>query len=101
MNNFERECPYCGGSAFCELMDNGVGMQQCQPFICDWCGSQEIGAHQENSSANIHEKKTGWWMHPDLFELKDEDFCNLRKMRIKTLKSKYDYENRGRLQRIE
>lgn len=33
------ECPCCGGQAFAEFVDVGVGMVQCQPYECQECGA--------------------------------------------------------------
>lgn len=31
-------CPECGQLAECDLVDNGIGMQQCGPYGCEPCG---------------------------------------------------------------
>lgn len=30
-------CPECGKECEAEFIDNGVGMQQCGPYVCDPC----------------------------------------------------------------
>jgi hypothetical protein len=30
-------CPECGKKCEAEFVDNGVGMQQCGPYVCDPC----------------------------------------------------------------
>ena len=31
-------CPRCGAEAVCDTVDNGVGEQQCGPYVCVACG---------------------------------------------------------------
>lgn len=31
------QCPRCGGELECDMVDNGVGMEQCGPYGCPAC----------------------------------------------------------------
>ena len=31
-------CPDCGKKAYYDVVDIGVGLTQCGPAGCDWCG---------------------------------------------------------------
>jgi hypothetical protein len=33
-----RCCPRCDAPAVCDTVDNGVGEQQCGPYVCVACG---------------------------------------------------------------
>lgn len=35
------ECPCCGGKAYAEFCDVGVGMVQIEPYVCSDCGTSE------------------------------------------------------------
>lgn len=37
----EMHCPKCWETARADFVDNGVGMQQSNPFYCDACGCIE------------------------------------------------------------
>ena len=39
------KCPRCGREAECDMVDNGVGMQQCGPYGCEPCGWVQPDPH--------------------------------------------------------
>lgn len=43
MENYTQKCPYCQSSMECDMVDIGIGFQQCGPFHCESCGASEIG----------------------------------------------------------
>ncbi len=55
------ECPYC--EEFCEAdwVDVGVGLVQCGPYHCDFCGASQIGPYDEKRELTDIEKKTNWY----------------------------------------
>lgn len=38
----KQDCPYCSTECECDLVDVGVGFQQCGPFHCENCGASEM-----------------------------------------------------------
>lgn len=38
-----RDCPYCKSEMDADWVDVGVGMVQCGPYHCYYCGASEIG----------------------------------------------------------
>lgn len=34
----QKPCPDCGSIAFCDVVDIGIGVQQCGPYYCEECG---------------------------------------------------------------
>lgn len=101
----KRECPYCGDTALCETVHNGVCLQQVGPFICEFCGSAEMGIHEDKKEANDYEKALGWWMHPELLNFPaapvDVYIQSIHEARIKILRERYKSQHRSRLQSIE
>lgn len=63
MDNYQKNCPYCGTPCECDTVDVGVGFVQCGPYHCDECGASEIGPEQfdKNFSATREERATGWY----------------------------------------
>ena len=56
-----RKCPYCGDDCDADWVDVGVGMTQCGPYHCMFCGASEIGPHDEEREYTEDEKRTGWY----------------------------------------
>ena len=54
-------CPYCQRPCDCDLVDVGVGMVQCSPYHCQFCGASEIGPHDTPRKLFDDEKRTGWY----------------------------------------
>lgn len=54
-------CPYCSAICRADYVDIGVGMQQCGPFHCEFCGASEIGAYDEERSLTPQEVDCGWY----------------------------------------
>ncbi len=40
-------CPKCDAICEADAVDNGVGMQQCGPYVCEQCGWVEKQEHPE------------------------------------------------------
>jgi hypothetical protein len=45
--DFEMKCPKCGAEAMANFVDNGVGMQQIEPYYCEACDWVEGGCPQD------------------------------------------------------
>lgn len=56
-------CPYCGLAMECDEVDVGVGMVQCGPYLCDFCGASEMGPEKvyPNQPRPFTEKDQIWW----------------------------------------
>ncbi len=100
MNDFQCECPFCGGLAECETTHNGVGLQQTQPYICNDCGSTQMNPWGEETNATEEEKRFGWWRHPD-FDDKALDFLNTFRANLKEAQRKQQMKENSRLMRVE
>lgn len=37
-NDLKIKCPKCGAECEADFVDNGVGNQQCGPYVCEACG---------------------------------------------------------------
>lgn len=59
-------CPHCGGEAYAEYVDIGVGYQQVTPAVCGTCGASQMYGwlDQDANPADEDEKRTGWWKGP-------------------------------------
>lgn len=59
-DSYHNICPYCGEIIECDLVDIGVGFQQCGPYYCDQCGASEI--HPDDKlQLDEDEKYTGFY----------------------------------------
>lgn len=99
MNDFQCECPFCGGLAQCETMHNGVCSQQSQPYICDDCGSTEMSPWQTPQGTE-EELKYGWYRHPDLDD-KALDFLKKFRENLSEEQRKQQLKENSRLMRVE
>ena len=53
-------CPYCGEIMQCDIVDVGVGYQQCGPYHCESCGASEIHP-DDHLPLDEDEKETGYY----------------------------------------
>ena len=53
-------CPYCGEIMECDMVDIGIGYQQCGPHYCENCHASEIHS-SDTLELNPFEKETGYY----------------------------------------
>lgn len=53
-------CPYCKFPCECDVVDIGIGYQQCGPYFCENCQASQIGPY-DNNTATDEEKRVGWY----------------------------------------
>lgn len=58
--NYRDVCPYCGQLMQCDLVNIGIGFQQCGPYYCEECGASEIHS-DDNLQLDEDEKHTGFY----------------------------------------
>ncbi len=56
-----RKCPYCENMCEADWVDVGVGLVQCGPYHCDFCGASQIGPYDKKRELSVKEKKTRWY----------------------------------------
>ena len=56
-----RECLYCDFPMECDMVDIGVGFQQCGPYHCDNCGASEIHPDDDKSELTQEEIRTNFY----------------------------------------
>lgn len=54
-------CPYCGSIMECDIVDIGVGYQQCGPYFCEECHASEIHPNDDTSNLTEEEKVIGYY----------------------------------------
>lgn len=54
-------CPYCATLCECDVVDVGVGLQQCGPYHCRECHASEVGPHDDPRPLTEREKRCGWY----------------------------------------
>lgn len=54
-------CPYCSAPCYADFVDVDVGMVQCGPYHCEFCGASQIGPNDEYRELTEKENKTGWY----------------------------------------